>query len=356
MAWWTLSNIRSILTTETDANSPGSQELFDQIRENIECILMLTYDTGESGTFTKDAGEGNLTDAQVDDGSQSWDADEHNDRTLLITSGSAIGNMYTIDDTAAGGTLTCTGDDLATDGVAAGDTYKILYDIIANTDGHDHDGINSANVVLADASITEAKYGPSSVDRTAMKTSSATEWNGDIANSTLAVQSLNDYCFFPQIYCEDGVYLRLTGFSSSADTTEARFGIYNSNTGTAFAAKVQYRYITATDKPFIMTQTDKDTGLVISVWAGEDPPEKYWGLTSEPEDFDPPVKFIKIHSDGSQTEIDYEVKTCWNYPLDEFHGLMNKHKRDNKFLHRMLNDYDYDSIKKIFKPKNLTMI
>jgi len=139
MAWFTLSNLRAIQTTETDADSPGSEELMSQIRENIECLLILTHYTGDSGTVT------GISTATLTDGAQSWDTDEHNGRTLLITSGSAIGNLYTIDDTT-GTTLVCTGDDLEADGVAVDDTFMVFYDVLTNAEGHTHDDINSAPV------------------------------------------------------------------------------------------------------------------------------------------------------------------------------------------------------------------
>jgi hypothetical protein len=145
MAFWSLSALRTILTTETDADSALSEELMSQYRENIEAIIMLLLDTGVSGAADSDPP--NDTTGVLTDAAPGFTADIHNGRTLLITSGLAIGNLYTIDDTTTT-TLVCTGDNLYSDGVRGADTYKILYDLKNNTDGHDHNGVNSKHAVL----------------------------------------------------------------------------------------------------------------------------------------------------------------------------------------------------------------
>ena len=146
MAWFTLSNFRPILTTETDADSGATEELMSQLRENIECLLMLMFGTGVTGSATEDPP--NDTTGVLTDSARSWDVDVHNGRTLVITSGLAAGFCYTIDDTTAT-TAVCSGDNLYSDGVRSGDTYKIIYDFKVNTDGHNHDGVNSAELELA---------------------------------------------------------------------------------------------------------------------------------------------------------------------------------------------------------------
>jgi len=142
MSFFDLSALRAILTTETDADSPINEELMSQIRENLEAILILLASTGITGSATSDPP--NDTTGYLTDTASTWSNDDHNGRTLLITSGLAKGNMYTIDDTDdANNRLVCTGDNLYADGVRSGDTYLILYDVKNNTDGHDHDGVNS---------------------------------------------------------------------------------------------------------------------------------------------------------------------------------------------------------------------
>ena len=142
MGSWDISLLRTILASETDANSPGSEELLGQMRENWEALVMLLIGTDISGTVTS------ITETILTDTGQSMDVDRHINHTLVITSGDAIGNMYTIDDNDAT-TLTCTGDTMVTDGVAIGDTFMILYDLKVNQDGHDHDGDNSKEASLA---------------------------------------------------------------------------------------------------------------------------------------------------------------------------------------------------------------
>jgi len=84
----------------------------------------------DTGTATEDPPDdttGILTDSNA-----SFTADEHNARTLYITSGTADGNTYTIDDTGTT-TLTCTGDNLYDDGVRSGDSYQVFKDTTNNT-------------------------------------------------------------------------------------------------------------------------------------------------------------------------------------------------------------------------------
>jgi len=145
MAFFDITALRMLLTTETDANSPGSEELMAQIRENIEALLIL-YAKAASGTLTSDP-PNDMTGWAIDTGAGFTD-DQHNGRTLLMTSGNAIGNFYTIDDTeAANNRVECAGDNLYADGVRSGDTYLIFYDL-THDGAHDHDGINSAAIDL----------------------------------------------------------------------------------------------------------------------------------------------------------------------------------------------------------------
>jgi len=135
MAQFLLSNFnRFLLDTEDDAYSPLAEELMTQLRENLVGLLLLAFDTGVSGTVDSVSGAV-LTDTGDCGGiTNGW--------TLLITSGTAKGNIYTID-AHNDNSITCTGDNLETDGVVATDTWKALYDLKVNADGHDHDGVNS---------------------------------------------------------------------------------------------------------------------------------------------------------------------------------------------------------------------
>jgi len=142
-----ISNLRMVLDSETDADSPDNETTYKAMREMIEILFQLMLDTGVSGTATSDPPDD--TTGYFYDTNESWTDDLHNGRTLVICSGNAKGNFYTIDDTDdANARLVCTGDNLYSDGVRSGDDYKILYDIKTNTDGHNHDGINSPTATI----------------------------------------------------------------------------------------------------------------------------------------------------------------------------------------------------------------
>jgi len=153
-----LSNFAPLLDTETDYDTPFTQIQADKLRLFLEALTTLGYSTGATGTLTSDPS--NSTDGHAIDTAAGFTDDEHNGRTLVFTDGNAIGNMYTIDDTsAAANRVTCSGDNMYADGARSGDAYEIFYDLMNNTDGHDHDGVNSASVVLADGVIVNAKIG-----------------------------------------------------------------------------------------------------------------------------------------------------------------------------------------------------
>jgi len=139
MGFWTIDGYRVILDTETDADSDLNEELLSQIRENGEARDMLNFYTGDSGTATSDPPD-DTTGVLTDTGA-SYAVDEHNGRSLLITSGTAKGFIYTIDDTTAT-TLVCTSDNLYDDGLRSGDEYLVMYNL-KNTLAHNHDGANS---------------------------------------------------------------------------------------------------------------------------------------------------------------------------------------------------------------------
>lgn len=152
-----IDQLRMVLDTETDADSPDNQTTYLSVVQMIEALFLLGYATGTSGTATSDPP--NDTTGYFYDTGAGFVDDEHNGRTLVITSGSAKGNFYTIDDTvAASDYVACTDDNLYADGVRSGDDYIILYDLKANTDGHDHDGVNSKEVVLEKGRTTAASF------------------------------------------------------------------------------------------------------------------------------------------------------------------------------------------------------
>ncbi len=167
MPFFSLSALRTLLATETDNNSSLNQQLMDTIRQNAEALLMLVFSTGVTGAA--DNNPPNDTTGVLTDAAPGFAVDAHNGRTLLITSGLAIGNLYTIDDTTTT-TIVCTGDNLYADGVRAGDTYQIFYDLKNNLDGHNHDDVNSPMVVFPTGTV--ASLPSMSEEQTALTTTS----------------------------------------------------------------------------------------------------------------------------------------------------------------------------------------
>jgi hypothetical protein len=312
MGFWTFGNIRTLLDTETDHDSPGSEELVSQIRENIEALFMSLLDTGISGTATADPS--NDANGYFYDTASAWTNDLHNGRTLLITSGSAKGNMYTIDDTVdSTGRLDCTGDNLYADGVRSGDSYKILYDLLVNTDGHDHDGVNSPAPVLADNYI----------DNTKLHTATSSATGALTANTPVSI-TMHDYSFFPSIQ-GTGTGTFTLGVVAAGGDTVGRFSI-TSTANDAYA--VYWRYVTATDEPFVYAIRDKTTGELVHVWAGDDPPPGYWGLSETPEGFVPPIVVDEQNETSGLDKEKYEEIICWKVPRDVFQELMQEMQKE----------------------------
>jgi len=142
-----ISNFRFVLPGELDADSPDNEWTTEALRQYLDTLVLLLLGTGVTGTVTS------ITETVLTDSTKSWSTNEHRYRTLVITSGAATGNRYTIDANDST-SLTLTGDTLVSDGVQVGDDYAIVYDIKNNTDGHDHDGVNSREVVLPDGTVS----------------------------------------------------------------------------------------------------------------------------------------------------------------------------------------------------------
>ena len=98
--------------------------------------MLYTGDSRTASINPPDDATGVLTHAGA-----AFDVDEHNGRSVVIIDGNAAGNIYTIDDTAAQ-SVTCTGDNLFSDGVRSGDAFKVFYNL-KNTSAHTHDGVDS---------------------------------------------------------------------------------------------------------------------------------------------------------------------------------------------------------------------
>lgn len=348
---------RMILEGESDANSPGAEEFFSQVRENLEAILMLLAYTGTGGTATSDPPDD--TTGYFYDTAAGFSDDEHNGRSLMIIDGLAAGNIYTIDDTvAASDRVECTGDNLYADGVRSGDKYKIFYNI-KHTSGHTHDDVDSPYVVLADDQVTQAKIAANAVGQSEVKTGTGSGGGSIGAGSGQAV-AMNDYCFSPNTYVSVQADIYMTGYNSNVGDQVGRFGFYNTS-GSTRGTNVRWRYITATDKPFIYLVRNKNTGESIISWTATDPPNAMWGWVKnhdniKPKDFEAPI--ILFDGQGNlKFDADWEEIIVWNYPLNDWRGLMDRSDRDKKFFYKMLEeDFDFNPGTKLFEPKNLSQI
>lgn len=207
-----------------------------------------------------------------------------------------------------------------------------------------------ATAMINDAQVTEAKLGAAAVDRTAMKTSGDTGTNvvsGTITDGSIVAVEMQDYCFFPKTYRSDtGVYFLL---STDVDAeTIGFFDILNSG-GDSRNYAVYWRYVTATDRPFVFVLRNDLTGDVQHLWMCEDPPSNYWGMGSKPADFKAPVR---IKNDPTPlTEI-----VLFDQPKAFLKEIMGKAKGDKKLPHETMNDYEYNDSRKLFVKKNISMI
>lgn len=150
MAVYDTTKLRKILATETDSVTSNTEllEVLEQLRENYEA-LEARFLRAEAGTLTSDPP--NDTTGVLTDTAGGFTTDEHNGHVVMISSGLAEGTIYTIDDTTTT-TLVCTDDNPYLDGVRSGDSYEVYYNLW-NIAAHDHDGLNSANVTLAEGSL-----------------------------------------------------------------------------------------------------------------------------------------------------------------------------------------------------------
>jgi len=250
-----ITALRLLIETETDANSPDNETTYTAMRVMLETLYKLCFSDGFTGTASAnppDDNTGILTHAGA-----AQDVDEHNGKTLLITSGNARGNFYTIDDTTAQ-TITCTGDNLYSDGVRSGDYFEILYDIKTNSDGHDHDGTNSK---LLNASVTQS----------ALATS---EPPGSVSTPTATPIDValpgGEYGFYPQLKVSAGTMYAQISSNSFAETSYTTTIYLNPDGGTGYA---QQRYVTATGRiHWVFILRDILTKKVLVTWQGPDHP------------------------------------------------------------------------------------
>lgn len=259
MSFWVLSALRTVMTGETDADSPGDEEIMSQLRENFEALMMLLFATGAARTCTSNPS--NDANGYFYDAGAGWTDDLHNGRTLLILSGTAIGNMYTIDDTvAASNRIACTGDNLYADGVRSGDSYIILFDVKVNADGHDHDGVNSKYIV---------GVAPSTIVQSMLKSTTGSVNTGASANLTLPGGT---YGFYPQVTGNLGGSYDASIAYQTTGTSYATL-IYLSGLGSGHTVSAQQRYVQSSGEiHWVFIQRDKATKAVKAMFEAPDHP------------------------------------------------------------------------------------
>lgn len=279
--------LRIILESETDADSPGSEELMSQIRENWEVLTMLAFYTGDDGTATSDPP--NDTTGILTDTGATYDVDEHNGRSLVMIDGLAAGNVYTIDDTTAT-TLVCTGDNLYADGVRQNDAYKVFYNL-KHTSAHTHDDVDSVAVTgVAPGAITQSELATSI---------------GSVSNQSTQVSAIlpgGEYGFYPQIKAEDGFGSREVLASISIDGASGTSTVYITNIAIgnegAYWGYARQRYITSSGEiHWIFIKRDKITKAFKSMYEAPDHP--CFGNSSKP--------LIVPHPFPGYDEAKYEI-------------------------------------------------
>jgi len=209
------------------------------------------------------------------------------------------------------------------------------------------------------AAMADGDSGAPEITNAALKTSTGNT-NGTVTGSSGTNVSLQDYCFLPNFY-QAGAnnYINIQPHLTNTSTTIARFRLHNTN-GTDRAYDIDYRYITASDKPFIYFIRDKQTGEILHTWWADDPPPGYWHLSDEEkaniesgESFDWPLQ-IDDWKDST-----HESFAKFDYPegMTVFREWTEKGKSDGKgFAKHMSDNFDFDTETKLFKPKNLQEI
>jgi hypothetical protein len=356
MAFWAISALRAILDTETDADSDLNEELMSQLRENIEAVLMLTFYTGDSGTATSNPP--NDTTGVLTDSAGGYSTDEYNGCSLLITSGTAKGNIYTIDDTT-GTTLVCTGDNLYDDGVRSGDSYHVFFDL-KNASAHDHDGVNSPEVVLADSQVTTIKINNLAVTQAkiaanAVGTSEIKEGSDSGTRSVDGYSTMTGgrYSFWPQTYGDSltSTAIVTTCYGNGSGTYATHIGLSGRAAGTMYWRN--YYVAASGERHWVYIQRDKRTGEIMATLESKDHPS--YGNGGRPEilrhPFGPMTKengvYKHINPDGSKTDCEIIVINPDFYQVQEIiRNQCDKNGVETKpWISSMFELYDIDEIK-----------
>ncbi len=197
---------------------------------------------------------------------------------------------------------------------------------------------------IGSGAVTEAKIGAASVSQGKLETSTGTSSGTFPAYPSVVTITMQDYCFFPRLSSGSGVQIIGQPYATSGTVGSFSFESETSSGGSYCA---NWRYVTATDEPFVYAIQDKKTGEIEHVWACGDPPPGYWGIDEKPDDFEPPIK--SSNGRTGKNEI-----TIFKYGMDEFKEIIDRSEKDKKEPHQMLNDdFEYKEDRKLFVTKNL---
>jgi len=243
MAFFESSALRLMTTGETEYDAPVVENSYEQFRENIESLTMLTFNTTMYGTFAGVSSSG-WVNCENHIGTSST---KLVNMTLAVLSGAAVGNMYSIiksSGAAASTALRLKASDPHADGASSGATFKVFHQIKRNSSqhGHDHDGTNSPEVVLATSQVTSTKIHEGHVVKDRIGTLTA-KTTGKLDQGEDVAIEMAGYCFFPNIYAAAETRFQLCMSDGTSNYT-GKFGIFNCTGGTTFAYKVFWRYIT----------------------------------------------------------------------------------------------------------------
>jgi hypothetical protein len=164
---------------------------------------------------------------------------------------------------------------------------------------------------------------------------------------------MQDYSFFPNVYQASADSTdTMNAIGSFTSDTVGRFVLFGGG-GDSYA--VWYRYVTASDEPFMYVVREKATGKILHCWVSDDPPPGYWGLSETPQNFEPPV--IGYGKDG-KPEFDpgkHEEIVSWKVKKDLWLSIKDRQKADRKKnLHAVIEDsFEYDKDAGLWKLKNL---
>lgn len=144
------TDFRWILPTETDANSPISEELMSQIRENTESNTLNRIYSGYRAKVVSRDSDTQLTITKINSGDPDWRANIAANLVITFRSGGILGENFEVASntalTTGNATLVITGGTFPAGEPGVDDELLVMY---AQTgQAHTHDGLNSAPLAV----------------------------------------------------------------------------------------------------------------------------------------------------------------------------------------------------------------